>query len=159
MSDRRQEDYDRDFVAMVSGLEMAPLTSEPSSPADPRDLPQPPEPPDLRVGRSEVIDPRPAARDYFNLSQSLDDAEPDEPAPSEYQPPPLPPMRAPRGVSAVGWGCAAYVLLALILTVIGVRLPGWAGWLAIVAFVAAILIGWRSLPRHRNPEDGDGAVV
>ncbi|WP_425309806.1 hypothetical protein AADG42_13915 [Ammonicoccus fulvus] len=153
MADRRQEDYDRDFAAMVSGIEMDPLPQQSPSPTDTTELA---EPPDFRIRRG-VTPPR--RIEDFNLSEALERAEPDEPDPSEYQPPPLPPMRRPRGLPLFGWLCAAYVLAALVLTIVGVRLPSWAGWAAVVAFVAAVVIGWRSLPKHRDPGDGDGAVV
>lgn len=147
MSERRQEEFDRDFSAMVSGLQMDGFS--PASPVEPIV-----EPPDLRAGH----DFRPDAPTAFNLTAAMDDAEQDEPDPSEYTPPPLPPVRVRTRLAAFGWTCAGYVLLALILTIAGVRLPVWAGWLAVIAFVAAILIGWRSLPRERDSDD-DGAVV
>lgn len=154
MADRRQEDYDRDFAAMVSGIEMDPLPQQSNTPTEPAELP---EPPDFRTRRTP--ESRRPVVDDFNLSEALERVEPEEPDPAEYVPPPLPPMRAPRGAALVGWLCAAYVLVAVLLTAFGVPLPGWAGWAAVVAFVAAIGIGWRSLPKHRDPRDGDGAVV
>lgn len=153
MADRRQEDYDRDFAAMVSGIEMDPLPQQAPSPTDTTELA---EPPDFRMQR-ESMSPR--RIEDFNLSDALDRAEPEEPDPSEYEPPPLPPMRRPQGLHLVGWICAAYVLAALVLTIVGVSLPIWAGWAAVVAFVAALVIGWQALPKHRDPSDGDGAVV
>lgn len=145
MSERRQEDYDRDFSAMVSGMAMEDFgTDSTMSPIDPPDLrPTPPEP----------------SRGDFNLGEALSRATPDEPDPSEYTPPPLPPMRAPRGLAALAWICFGYAVLALLLTIIGVRLPLWAGWAAVIAFVTAILVGWRLLPKDRDPDSGDGAVV
>lgn len=142
MSERRQEDFDRDFRAMVLGLEMDELEATGDEPALT-------EPPDLREEKPLEV---------FNLSEALEEAEPDEVEPADYTPPPLPPLRKPRGWAALGWGLGAYVLTALMLTIVGVRLPRWAGWLAVAAFVGAILIGWRSLPRDRDPDD-DGAVV
>jgi hypothetical protein len=149
MTERRQEDFDRDFTAMVSGLEMDGLDAEEAEPAVPL-----PEPPDFRTLRPPDL---PAAD--FNLEESLSQASPDEPHRSEYLPPPLPPMRPPRGVAIVAWALFGYSLVALILIIIGVRLPSWAGWAAIVAFVAALILGWRLLPKDRDPGDGDGAVV
>lgn len=146
MSERRQEDYDRDFTALTSGLEMERFETSPE--------PEPQEPPDLRTGHAADNH-----LDAFNFSEALIEAEPDDPAPSEYTPPPLPPMRVPGGLGLAGWLCAAYVLGAVFLTIVGVRLPTWAGWLTVVAFAAAIVIGWRSLPRNRDPGSGDGAVV
>ena len=150
MRERRQEDYDRDFTAMVSGLELdGPDQAEDTTGAveDAAPLPAPPQP----VQRPEADD--------FNLEQALDRNTPDEPHRSEYTPPPLPPLRPPRGLAAVAWGLFGYSLLALILTIAGVRLPEGAGWAAIVAFVAALVLGWRLLPKHRDPGDNDGAVV
>lgn len=144
MSKRDQDEFDRDFSAMVSGLSM-----EGFSPASPP--PAPAEPPDLRVAPKP--DPTP-----FNLTAAMEAAEPDEPERSDYVPPPLPPLRAPSHRGAIGWLCFSYVLITLVLTVMGVPLPAWAGWIAVVALIAAVLIGWRSLPKDRDPDD-DGAVV
>lgn len=149
MNERRQEDFDRDFTAMVSGLEMDDL-----GPQQVESIEQPPDPPDLR--ELPTADP-PAAG--FNLEQALSQASPDEPDRSDYVPPPLPPMRPPRGLAIVAWALFGYSLAALILVILGVRLPSWAGWAAVVAFVAALVLGWRLLPKHRDPGDGDGAVV
>lgn len=149
MSERRQEDFDRDFTAMVSGLEMDGLDVEEAEPAVPLS-----DPPDFRTFRP----PNPPAAD-FNLEESLSQASPDEPDRSEYVPPPLPPMQPPRALAIVAWALFGYALVALILMIIGVRLPSWAGWAAIAAFVAALLLAWRLLPKQRDPQDGDGAVV
>jgi hypothetical protein len=150
MTERGQEDFDRDFTAMVSGLEMDPegTLDEPAASAEVA------EPPDFRRPH-----PTDAPSGDFNLERALSQASPDEPDRSEYTPPPLPPLRPPRGPAAVGWLCFAYALAVLMLTIVGVRIPVWAGWAAIVAFVAAIVLGWRSLPRDRDPGSGDGAVV
>ena len=153
MNERRQDEFDRDFTAMVSGLEMDGLYGEGEN-HDVEDAILLPEPPDLRKPHT----PEPVGDD-FNLEQALTQASPDEPPRSEYTPPPLPPMRPPRGLAAFAWGLFGYALLALILTIAGVRLPEWAGWAAIVAFVAALVLGWRLLPKHRDPGDNDGAVV
>ncbi|WP_432559146.1 hypothetical protein [Granulicoccus sp. GXG6511] len=164
MNDRRQEDFDRDFTEMVSGLTMegfgeASHTTRPVDPPDLRDSPRPFDP-SGPTANSAPRPPRPAAEPpkAFSFDSAMAEAEPDDPDPSEYTPPPLPPLRTPRGWAALGWACAAYVLAALLLTIVGVRLPGWAGWLAVIAFVAAVFIGWRSLPKDRDPDD-DGAVV
>lgn len=150
MTERGQDDFDRDFTAMVSGLEMDAEGTH-DEPAVPAELA---EPPDFRQpGRTD------APSDDFNLERALSQTSPDEPDRSEYTPPPLPPLRPPRGPAAIGWLCFTYALAALMLTIVGVRLPAWAGWAAILAFVAAIVLGWRSLPRDRDPGSGDGAVV
>jgi hypothetical protein len=148
VSERRQEEFDRDFTAMVSGLEMDGLHG------DAEEAVPLPEPPDLR----RLRDPVPSADD-FNLEQALTEATPDEPDRSEYTPPPLPPMRPPRGLAVVAWALFGYALVALVLTIAGVRLPIWAGGAAIGAFAVALVLGWRLLPRDRDPGDGDGAVV
>ena len=144
MNSRRQEEYDRDYTEMVSGLKMEGFDSAPPTPP-------PADPPEMRQTPDRPPEP-------FHQTAAKAEVEPDDPDPSEYTPPPLPPMKAPKGVAAFGWACAAYVLAALMLTIVGVQLPTWAGWLAVVAFVAAIIIGWRSLPKHRDADD-DGAVV
>lgn len=149
MSERRQEDFDRDFSAMVSGLEMDGVDAQEAEPAGP-----PPDPPDFR----ELRAPDPPAVD-FNLQEALSQASPDEPERADYVPPPLPPMQRPRRLAIVAWILFGYALVALILVIIGVRLPTWAGWAAVGAFVVALVLGWRLLPKHRNPGDGDGAVV
>jgi hypothetical protein len=48
-------------------------------------------------------------------------------------------------------------VLFVLITAVGLRLPAWAGWLAIIGFVGALAVLIARLPRQRPP--GDGAVL
>ena len=85
----------------------------------------------------------------------LDDADPEQV--ERFVPPPLEPLPRPDLLTALGWVGIGYAVLFVLVTAVGVRLPGWTGWLAIVGFVAALVILISRQPRHRPP--GDGAVV
>lgn len=148
MPERRPEDYDRDFAELVSGLELG---------GGPDSSPSPSEPPDLSSRRTPPRAPQPDPG-WFNLGESLDQAEPDEPDPSEWKPE-AQPMPRPKGPALVSLGLFGYCVVILVLVIVGVRLPMWIAWTAVGAFVAAMLIGWRALPRDRDPGDGDGAVI
>ncbi|NNG18532.1 hypothetical protein HJ590_02880 [Naumannella sp. ID2617S] len=147
MNERRPEDYDRDFAQLVSGLELG---------GGPESSPPPADPPDLSARRTPRA--HPSDPDWFSMDESLERAEPDEPDASEWKPDPLP---APRfgTLALVSLGLFGYCLVVLLLVIFGAKPAPWVGWTAAAAFVAAMLIGWRALPRDRDPGDGDGAVV
>lgn len=127
MSERRPEDYDRDFADIVA-----------------------------RIEGEQMTEPE---HGWLNLTESIAAAEPDEPSPTEWKPAPLPPPTRPSPLAAVGWGCSAYCLAVIVLTISGVSLPAILGWVAVAAFLLAMAIGVSRLPRSRDPHDGDGAVV
>lgn len=149
MPERRPEDYDRDFAEMVSGLELDGGPDSSPSPSEPPDLSARPTPPP-RAARQEP--------DWFSLGDSLERAEPDEPDPSEWKPE-AQPMPQPKGPALISLGLFGYCVVILVLVIVGVQLPVWIAWTAVAAFVSAMLIGWRALPRDRDPGDGDGAVL
>jgi hypothetical protein len=83
-----------------------------------------------------------------------------EPTPEQLEqfvPPPLEPLPRPDLPSLLGWIGIGLAVLFVLITAVGLRLPAWAGWLAIVGFVGALAVLIVRLPRQRPP--GDGAVL
>ena len=90
------------------------------------------------------------------------DAEPapERPEPQErFFPEPPMPLRRPAWPVLVAWLAMGYAVLAVLTTALGVRLPVWAGWLALIGFVGGFGLLVARLPRHRPPDAGDGAVL
>jgi hypothetical protein len=79
------------------------------------------------------------------------------PEPERFVPPPLEPLPRPDLPSLLGWIGIGLAVLFVLITAVGLRLPAWAGWLAIVGFVGALAVLIARLPRQRPP--GDGAVL
>lgn len=74
---------------------------------------------------------------------------------------PGPPMPIPRPAwpVLVAWIAMGYAVLVVLAISVGIRLPAWAGWLALVGFVGGFGTLVSRLPRHRPPDAGDGAVL
>ena len=79
------------------------------------------------------------------------------PEPDRFVPPPLEPLPRPDLPSLLGWIGIGIAVLFVLITAVGLRLPAWAGWLAIIGFVGALAVLIARLPRQRPP--GDGAVL
>jgi hypothetical protein len=79
------------------------------------------------------------------------------PEPERFVPPPLEPLPRPDLPSLLGWIGIGFAVLFVLITAVGLRLPAWAGWLAIIGFVGALAVLIARLPRQRPP--GDGAVL
>jgi hypothetical protein len=79
------------------------------------------------------------------------------PEPERFVPPPLEPLPRPDLPSLLGWIGIGIAVLFVLITAVGLRLPAWAGWLAIIGFVGALAVLIARLPRQRPP--GDGAVL
>ncbi|WP_026926725.1 hypothetical protein [Granulicoccus phenolivorans] len=156
--ERRPEDYERDFADLVSGLELDEVSSYPTGSAAP-----PSETAGFTAGEPEDLRPahrrtRHPQRDWFNLEEAVERTDSSEPERSEWTPEPLPELNRPALPSVVGWLCFAFSLGAVLVTLFGVRLPGWMGIAAVLAFVASIaILIWR-LP-NKPDSDGNGAVV
>jgi hypothetical protein len=97
----------------------------------------------------------PDRTDRAAARRRLEDAEVQEV--ERFVPPPLEPLPRPGVVTVLGWIGIGYAVLFVLITAAGLRLPGWAGWLAIAGFGGALVILISRQPRHRPP--GDGAVV
>lgn len=76
-----------------------------------------------------------------------------------FVPEPMEPIHRPDPPVLIAWIGLAYAVLAVLVSIFGVRLPAWAGWLAVVSFVGALAIMVTRLPRNRPPDSGDGAVL
>jgi hypothetical protein len=87
------------------------------------------------------------------------------PTPSEgsteerYVPEPLPPLRRPAVPALLGWIGIGYAIVIVLAATFGLRLPVWAGWVAVGSFVGGFGILMTRLPRDRPPGAGDGAVL
>ncbi|MGI8767522.1 MAG: hypothetical protein ACR2I1_00225 [Propionibacteriaceae bacterium] len=86
------------------------------------------------------------------VPQADDQPEAFEPAPAE----PLPRLSTP---ALTGSLMLTSSIVICLLAVLGVRFPAWAGWLAITGFAIGLILLLSRLPHHRDPEDGDGAVL
>jgi hypothetical protein len=82
-----------------------------------------------------------------------------EPAEERYLPEPPPPLPKPAWPVLLAWLGMGYAILLVLAVVVGVRVPGWAGWLAVLGFVGGFGILVTRLPRTRPPDAGDGAVL
>jgi hypothetical protein len=143
-----REAIDRAFADLVAGYHLT------------ADRPEPPEP---------AVATEPAPTEAPKLGWADDhplfryDPEPEpapEPAPEErYLPPSPEPLPKPAWPVLLAWIGMGYAVLTMLAVVVGVRLPSWAGWLAIIGFVGGFGILVTRLPRNRPPEAGDGAVL
>ena len=84
---------------------------------------------------------------------------PDRSLAEPYVPEPLPPLQRPGIPALLGWIGIGYAVLAVLVAAFGVRLPTWAGWLAVGGFLCGFGILLTQLPRTRPPDAGDGAVL
>lgn len=79
-----------------------------------------------------------------------------------YVPAPPPPLPRPDTVGRFAWaGALGGPLLLVLATLAGIRLPGWAGALAVIAFVAGFVTLIARMPDRPPTDTGpdDGAVV
>lgn len=81
-----------------------------------------------------------------------------EPEP-RFVPEPPPALPRPGWPALLAWLAMGYAVLAVLAAALGVRLPTWAGWCAVVGFIGGFGVLLTRLPRHRSPDAGDGAVL
>lgn len=149
--ERRPEDFDADFDALVSGLEL-----DATFPDDLDD--EPAERPHWGPLVSPTTAPVPDLREPAGPRDYVPDDEPEELQPEDYKPEPVQ-FGRPSTPAVIGWVCLGVCLAVLFTAIVGVSLPGWVGYLGVACFVAAMgILLWR-LPRNRDPSDGDGAVL
>lgn len=159
-----REAIDRAFAELVAGYHLTADRAEPAAASAPAPGPD-------QLGQPEA-EPTSWADDHplfrFPPPDAQSDAHPEaHPAahftasePEErFVPEPPPPLPKPAWPVLLAWLGMGYALLMVLAVVVGVRLPAWAGWLAIVGFVAGFGILVTRLPRHRPPDAGDGAVL
>ena len=125
----------------------------PKTPRRPRRPEQPPERPNQIYG-FRLDGDAPLAPQSDRRSEPADD--PDQPE-ERYVPPPAPPLTRPNPRMLVGWLAITYAIVAMLLLAVDVPLPRWAGWFAILAFLGGLALLLSQLPRHRPPDDDDGA--
>ena len=95
----------------------------------------------------------------FHFDPAPPEPAPEPPADPRYVPEPLPPMSRPGVPVLIGWIGIAYAVLLVLAATFGLRLPSWAGWLAVGSFLVGFGILMTQLPRSRPPDAGDGAVL
>jgi len=100
----------------------------------------------------------PDQRPLFRFTDPTPAAEVRQPSERFVPEPPLPLARPPWPV-LTAWLAMGYAVLAVLATALGLHLPVWAGWLALVGFVGGFGVLVARLPRHRPPDAGDGAVL
>ena len=76
-----------------------------------------------------------------------------------FVPEPPMPLTRPAWPVLVAWLAMGYAVLAVLATALGLDLPVWAAWVALVGFVGGFGLLVARLPRHRPPDAGDGAVL
>lgn len=159
-SDDDREAIDSAFAEMVAGYH---LTS---------DRPDPLPPLSERSRGQRRTDSSTAWADQHPLFEEKELFEYDEPeaAPYErrdpmdeererYVPESLPPMKVPSSVALAGIVGIAFAVGVVCAELLGARLPTWVGWLALVSFTSGLAVLISRLPRHRDPDDGNGAVL
>ena len=80
-------------------------------------------------------------------------------AEEQFVPEPLMPLPRPAWPVLVAWIAIGYAVLAVLAAALGLNLPRWAGWLALLGFMGGFGLLVTRLPRHRPPDAGDGAVL
>lgn len=159
--ERRPEDFDADFDALVSGLELdadfGTVLDDRHEADDGTDNARPNQwGPMVSPTTAPVPDLRQPAgpRDYVTDEEPEDE----ELTPEDYKPAPVR-FGRPSAPAVAGWVCFGVSLAILFTAILGVALPTWLGYLAVACFVASMgILLWR-LPNSRDPGDGDGAVL
>lgn len=170
---RRSEDdreaVDRAFADLISGWDRSAGAAEGyEPPAEPEPEPDA-DPPATEVAGSMTNPPDTSWADQHPLFRYIEpeplpqpeelDASDDAEVLEPFEPPPAPPLPRPKWPTLLAWIGLGYAVLAVLATVVGLRLPIWAGWLAVVGFVGGFATLVIRMPRTRRPDDGDGAVL
>lgn len=136
-----------------------------SDPARPDPTRSDPTAPDAAAPHRSRADPPPtdarstdatAAGSGWRASPRLDPS--DDESFERYRPE-LHPIGRPRWPIVVGWSGMLFAVVATLLAIFGVPVPGWIGWLSVAGFLGGFGLLVAQLPRHRPPDAGDGAVL
>ena len=154
-SEDDREAVDRAFADLVAGYH---LTSDRPDPLQSQQLaPEPSGEP-----ASGAADPPDTGwADSHPLFRYPEPAAVEEPPPVAEKFVPEPPLPLPRPAwpVLVAWVAMGYAVLAVLAAAMGVRLPPWVGWMALVGFIGGFALLVTRLPRHRPPDAGNGAVL
>lgn len=94
---------------------------------------------------------------WFNASAAADEHADDQE--DRFRPGPVPSVGPPRGARGLAWlGVLGTPVAVLLLVMLQVTTPGWAGLLMFLAFVGGFGYLVFTMPRRRDDED-DGAVL
>jgi hypothetical protein len=110
---------------------------------------------------TEAEAPQAGWADGHPLFRFVEPPELTEPSPVEekFVPEPLMPLPRPAWPVLVAWIAMGYAVLAVLAAAMGLKLPVWAGWVALVGFIGGFGLLVTRLPRHRDPDAGNGAVL
>ncbi len=144
-------EIDRQFAELIARYHEGAERTDPGS-APTRPVLEPPDRPAAPAPRADWHADHP----LFQLPP-----EPDEvPEPVErYDPGPLEPLPRLSRPALIGALMLTTSVLIALLAVLGLPFPAWVGWLAITGFTIGLVVLLSRLPRHRDPDDGDGAVL
>ena len=161
-SEDDRERVDRAFADLVAGFHLTaerpdPPSEQSHSREQPGDDPAATEAEPQPSARNDAI-PLTRREEPFSFQPPSPTAEPPRPDDTFVPEPPLP-LPRPAWPVLVAWIAMGYAVLAVLAAAMGLRLPSWAGWLALLGFVGGFGLLVTRLPRHRPPDAGDGAVL
>ena len=161
-SDDDREEVDRAFADLVAGYHLTaerpdPLLDATSSP-DRAASDQATEP---GVTTTEAAVPDSSWADSHPLFRYPEPPPPEEEPDREepFVPEPLMPLPRPTWPALAAWIAMGYAVLCVFAATVGLKLPVWMGWTALVSFVGGFGVLIARLPRHRPPDAGNGAVL
>jgi len=149
-----RESIDRAFAEMMAGYHLT--ADHPDAPDPTTDEGVQPQP-DRAVAPPETT--RPDAQPLFVYQPPARDAADDLEVAERLVPGPPAPLPRPAWPVLIAWLGLGYSILVMLAAVVSIRVPAWAGWLALVGFVGGIGVLFYRLPRSRPPDAGDGAVL
>lgn len=152
-SEDDREAVDRAFAEMMAGYHLTAQRPDPSPVVEAADVVA------EVAAEPELTRAEPYPLFRFVEPEPAPAAPPERPTAEPYVPEPLPPLQRPGIPALLGWIGIGYAVLAVLVAAFGVRLPTWAGWLAVGGFLGGFAILITQLPRNRPPDAGDGAVL
>jgi hypothetical protein len=159
-SEDDRDAIDRAFAELVAGYHLTADRPDPLGPelfsSEAQDEPTVSSAAEAEEGAADWASDHP----LFGLVETPAQAPmPAEATEDRYVPDPLPPLRRPAIPALLGWIGIGYAIVIVLAATFGLRLPVWAGWVAVGSFVGGFGILMTQLPRERPPGAGNGAVL
>ncbi len=146
-------------AAPAPGSVFEPPPVAPPAPGDQRSTNDPPGWEAIGAGFGPSPVPDPMTWDQSTWDEPAE-AEEVQPEPEEtFDPGPPPPLPRPTWPTLLGWIGLGYAAVAVLAVAVGITLPRWAAWAALIGFVGGFALLVSRLPRQRPPDAGDGAVL